>query len=505
MSTVPPPRWELVAADLPEYLAASVQTTRGCHHDCAFCDVIYTFGRVPRVKSAAQVLDEVRRLQRLGVKMVYFADDNFCVNKAKTKAFLGELAEVNNGFEAPLGFITQIDISVAADDELLELLADCNFMELQIGIESTNPAALEDLNKRANAMVDLVDAVKKIQSHAMVVMAHMIIGADSDDASAFQRTLDFVDEANVVHHFCHPLAAPPGTRLWYQLRREGRLVAPAVDNLTRGEMVNNVDVLTNIIPRRMTRVELFEGVAECWKRGHELAGFHARARRFIDGIDRIPKVKRLGAADAWRNRAMLASTLGHFLFGVTSEHRRAFFDLAARAGRRDPSLVQRMIFAFSNFIMERARALASARRALAQAAWERDHPELLTTLRRSTPLPHKIRQNAKQIFETAYNCVRQEVHDRETLYRTVIDAVIDYTDRFGDSFETLDDRHRAYISDSCEYVLAGLDSTAPSDEPSSLHTSRLPRGFVREILDGVDRTLRLRESSLDHGAMRKVP
>lgn len=496
MAKVPAPRWDLISDDIRRYMAAAVQTTRGCHFDCAFCDVIYTFGRTPRVKPSRQVLDEVRALERLGSRMVYFADDNFCTDLRATKALLCELKELNDGFEEPLGFITQVDITVARDEELLELLADCNFMELQIGIESNEPRALGDLNKQANAGVDLVDAVHRIQAHGLLVMAHLIIGAESDDATAFRRTLDFIDAAGVVHHFCHPLAAPPGTRLWYQLKREGRVVAPVEESIRSREMVNNIDVLTNIVPARMTRPELLEGVAQVWEQGHRLEEHHRRVLRFIEGVRRVPRVKRLGPAAMWRNRRMAGDLAARFLLGVSAEHRRVFLDLVAKAGRRDPMLAQRAMFAHANFMMERTRALASARLARAQAAWERAHPDQISTLPTTTPLPEQVRRLARQILEPAYLHVRQRIDGREALYRAVLEAMVDYTDRFGATFERVDALELDRITTSCDRALNRLEAGPPTAAGAApLPADRMPRGFVREILDGLDRTLRVRGSS----------
>jgi hypothetical protein len=215
--------------------------------------------------------------------------------------------------------------------------------------------------------------------------------------------------------------------------------------------------------------------------------------QYIDGISRIPKVKQPGLAFAWQNRAMMSALFGHFLLGVSAQERKIFFDLMATAGRKDPSLVQRAIFAHSTFLMERARALASARLARAQAAWERAHATTLPSLPRSTPLPIGFRQNAKSIFEPAYFHVRQKVDDSETLYGVVIDAMVDFAVRFGEAFTGIDDQQLSYIHESCDRALGRIDEL-PRDAPSPLPEDRLPRGFVREILDGVDLAVRVREA-----------
>lgn len=493
MTAVPPPRWELIQADIPRYSTAAVQTTRGCHFDCSFCDVIYTFGRKPRIKSPDQVIEEVLTLKRMGVRMIYFADDNFCTNRALTKALLRRLVPLNNSFDEPIGFVTQVDITVAHDEELLALLADCNFNELQIGIESSAPASLGDLNKTANVDVDLIEAIRKIQSYGLIVMAHLIIGADSDDTSAFERTRQFIEEAGIVHHICHPLAAPPGTKLWYALRREGRVLAPRQIEVGRNEMGTSLDALTNIVPKNMTRAELLLGLASFWEGGHDLEDHRRRVFAFLDGIEREPQVAPMAPRVFWQYRSMLAEMVTHHLLEVEPAERRAFFSIVGHAGRLFPTLVPRAIFAHTSFVMERRRALEAARCAREQVAWERDHQHLLVTLPRTTPLPAGVRRQARRIFLPAYHRVRARVDDRETLFQVVLDAMVDYVDRFGEGLEEVDEVQIAHIEASCDRVLDTLEPVESSGD--RLPVGRPPQGFVREILDGLDRAYRIREVS----------
>ena len=127
MTKAPAPKWELLGENILKYNAISVQTTRGCPFDCNFCDVIYTYGRIPRTKTITQVMNEIKKLQEIGIKMIFFADDNFSGNKRYTKELLRELIPFNNSLDNPIGFLTQLDITISKDEELLELLADSNF------------------------------------------------------------------------------------------------------------------------------------------------------------------------------------------------------------------------------------------------------------------------------------------------------------------------------------------------------------------------------------------
>src|SRR4029078_9473915 len=56
VTQTPVPRFDL--ARRWDYMHFSVQFSRGCPFTCEFCDIIELYGRVPRVKTAQQILAE---------------------------------------------------------------------------------------------------------------------------------------------------------------------------------------------------------------------------------------------------------------------------------------------------------------------------------------------------------------------------------------------------------------------------------------------------------------
>jgi radical SAM superfamily enzyme YgiQ (UPF0313 family) len=499
MANTPVPRWDLIGDDIRRYCAVSVQTARGCPFDCAFCDVIYTYGRRVRMKPVQRVLEEVRQLERLGAKMVMFADDNFAADRAYVKDLLRQLVPLNNSFSLPLGFLTQLDITIAEDEELLELLADSNFVEVQIGIESTSVASLKDMNKHQNLKGDIVQAVRRIQSYGIVVMAHMIIGTDSDDATAFDRTANFLREANVTHHQCHPLIAPPGTKMWYDLKRQGRLVAFTDD------MRDRLDITTNILPARMTRVELMEGLADYWDRVHDPADYTQRAIAFLDGITRRPKVKEAMLVSLWRNRSMMTGTFSYYSRKVSPEHRKAFFDVVKATQKVSPSLMPRMMFVHTGYRMDCLRARHSSAIARDQAAIEKAHPDRIQVLSDRTRISPALRDQMPAIARAAHGAIRPHIGTREALFARTLEAIVDYHDRFGATLVAFDEVQADHLAMACERVLAkaaagtgaGAAGTAdpgdaaavgPDGDIGSVRGGP-PAGFAREILDALDRAV----------------
>jgi radical SAM superfamily enzyme YgiQ (UPF0313 family) len=488
MTKTPPPRWDLIKDDIRSYNSVSVQTTRGCPFDCSFCDVIYVYGRKPRSKTIDQVLEEIKRLSDLNIQMVFIADDNFAGDKKYVKELLRRLIPINNSFREPLGFFTQLDLTVAQDDELLRLLADANFYTLMIGVESISEESLKDLNKKQNIGFSIVDAINKIQSYGITVLVHMIIGADSDNKSVFEKTAAFVKEANIIFHICHPLAAPPGTRIWYDLKRQKRIV-----HIKKDETLDQLDILSNIIPKQMTRIELFEGLADYWEKIYDPDAFLQRALGFMKGIKNKPNSHVPAFKSAWMKRKMIARVFRFYIFEAGKKHRNNFFKLL-RAGMHDMTyLMPKIIYMYSFYLIDLRRSQYDARIAREHAQWEREHPENIIPDTGIIPVSEHIRLHARQIVGTAYQIVRKKTGKKELLYHTVLQAMTDFNDRFGNTFREPDDFHLEQIKVSCERVLEKIE-TSKTDE-SMLSDSEPPVGFTREIIDALDNCVRYNEVS----------
>ncbi len=482
LSKMPVPRWELVRDDLPRYSVAAVQTVRGCPHDCSFCDVIYNFGRKLRFKPIEQVIEEIVLLESLGVEMIFFADDNFAANRKHTKEILRRIVEVNKTFDVRIGFATQVDITIADDDELLQLLLDANFLEVQIGIESVKPASLKDLQKQHNLRYDLVEAVKKIQSYGIIVLAHMIVGIDSDDADIFEQSARFLDAANLVHQASHPLMAPPGTKLWYQLRMEGRLVVVSPD------MQDRMDLYTNIVPKRLSRIELIEGLTEYRLSVSESERFLSRARGFAAGVTHQTSYKVKNEPPLRRNLKMLFSMIRYYLFRADKGERRVFFTLLRETARRHSFLMPRIFYSLVSHTMERRYAESNADRAAEILTIERGTEGGPTLMSKTVLIAPAVRERFEQIATAAYRHVRKTTADRETLYNVLVEALRDYTLTFQDAFETFDNYQLDAVQKSCDRVTGSLVS--PLVETDAAMPKEAPSGFAREILDAMDQTMR---------------
>ena len=105
-----------------------LQFSRGCPFNCEFCDIVVMNGRIPRTKSPQQVLKELDAIYDSGFRGFFFiVDDNFIGNKLKVKELLHELIAWQKEWDFPFNFLTEASLNLAADEELMDLMAKANF------------------------------------------------------------------------------------------------------------------------------------------------------------------------------------------------------------------------------------------------------------------------------------------------------------------------------------------------------------------------------------------
>ena len=315
LTTSPTPRFDLVKVD--QYHAMTIQFARGCPFNCEFCDIIVVYGRRPRVKSVPQVMAEIEECHRLGAQQVFLVDDNFIGNKKLAKELLREIAVWSERHDYPMYFNTEVSLNVAQDDELLELLRDANFTTIFIGIETPRKSSLQETKKTQNMRGDLVENVRKIQSYGIHVQAGMIVGFDNDDESIFEEQLRFIQDARIPVSMTGMLQAMPKTPLHDRMAAEGRLIS---------ESTGDQFVFSNILPKAMSRIELYKGYRRLIADLYEFRNYRARTLEFI-----VNRGMRVGKEVRIRNQELRLAARVLRDTVLAAGPRRAWFTLSLMA------------------------------------------------------------------------------------------------------------------------------------------------------------------------------
>lgn len=328
----PVPRFDLLRPG--DYLYYFIQTTRGCPFQCEFCDIIVTDGRVPRTKSVAQVLREVEAVAALGGRYISFSDANFIGNMRYAEELLEALAEFGRANGHPITFSAEMTINVAQRPNLLALLQQANFTSVFIGIESPRVASLVETKKRQNIHKPLLESIRTIQSHNLVILAGMIVGFDHDDVRIFQEQFDFLTEAGIPFTTCGVLTAIEKTPLHARLEKEGRLLPydPA-------EVMGHGAADLNFLPEQMSVEELQRGYNWLIRALYQYENYGARLATALRQFQRRPGGGRRRSERFDRNALRTGlSVLRYFVLTSDRRRRRFFFRTLRRALKGGPSL-----------------------------------------------------------------------------------------------------------------------------------------------------------------------
>jgi radical SAM superfamily enzyme YgiQ (UPF0313 family) len=221
---LPPPALDLIVGH-ERMTNVPIMTQWGCPYACDFCSVIHMFGRRVRARAIEDVLAELETYRDRGA--VFFYDDNFVVDKARTRALLRGMIErgLTPDWSAQMRAeaVYKDKRSRELDHELLGLMRDSGCRMVYCGFESVNPATLAAYNKHQDVR-DIRDSIRAFHEYGIRVHGMFALGADTDDKETFQRTADFALENRIDTVQFLMLTPCPGTPFYERMVEEGRLL-----------------------------------------------------------------------------------------------------------------------------------------------------------------------------------------------------------------------------------------------------------------------------------------
>jgi radical SAM superfamily enzyme YgiQ (UPF0313 family) len=282
----PMPRFDLLDPD--KYNRITVQTSRGCPHQCEFCASSILLTPRYKLKPVEKVIAEIHSVKRIWERpFLEFADDNTFVNRDHSRRLMRALIPER------ISWFTETDVRVAEDDDLLGLIRDAGCKQVLIGLESPCQNSLKQLELHSDwklrQLDRYLDSIRRIQSHGITVNGCFVVGLDADTPAVFDNILEFVRESGLYEVQLTFMTPFPGTPLYERLKAEGRLLREGA-----WELCTLFDI--NFQPKGMSVKNLQEGFLKLVKTLYSAGETSNRRRRFHHRLKQVARTNHKQAA-----------------------------------------------------------------------------------------------------------------------------------------------------------------------------------------------------------------
>lgn len=250
-----------------DYLYSNiVSTSRGCPFKCDFC--YNSCNSYSNFYVNRPIADVVKDIKTIGKKHIMFIDDNFIGNPKWTKEFLLAIEPLRIKWNAA------VTANIANMPELLDLMAKTGCQSLFIGFESINNESLSTVHKKQNNVTQFEKLVSEIHKRGIMINASFVFGLDGDTKETFNSTLKWIVDNKIETVTSHILTPYPGTKLYDDMLKAGRITDFNLSNYNTANVVFN--------PKNMTADELYNGYIDIYNKIYS----------FKNIIKRIPKSKK---------------------------------------------------------------------------------------------------------------------------------------------------------------------------------------------------------------------
>ena len=236
--------------DNSKYLYTNIiSTSRGCPFECDFC---YNSSQsVHKAYINRPIEDVIREIKTLRTRHIMFIDDNFIGNPSWTKKFLAQIKPLGLKYNAA------VTSNIIDMPDILDDLKESGCQSLFIGFESINDKAIDSVNKVQNSVGKYERLVEELHKRGIMINASFVFGLDEDDSSVFEKTLDWIVKNKIETVTSHILTPYPGTRLYENLHKQGRITDFDLSKYNTANVVYR--------PKNMTQEELYDGYLWIYK------------------------------------------------------------------------------------------------------------------------------------------------------------------------------------------------------------------------------------------------
>jgi len=249
---------------------AQVLFSRGCPFHCTFCCSPHLWGDRVRFRTPDNVVSEIKQLiERFGTNYIFFADLTFNLNNKKVLELCSEF--IRNKLEINWYAMCRPE---NISNKLISLMEKAGCTKIAYGIDAMNNTTLQKIKpKQKITMKIITQSLSVTQNSSIIARAFIIIGYPWETKQDLMNAKKFVKTLPIDDLRIGALTPLPGSEMYEEFKREGRLLHEDFSKYTTEECVIKL--------KDMTPMELYEIREQMFKEFYQSKEYEKRMKEKI--------------------------------------------------------------------------------------------------------------------------------------------------------------------------------------------------------------------------------
>lgn len=167
-----------------------VETKRGCNRQCIYCADPLAKGPVARLRSPAEVADEIGGLLAQGIDVLHLCDSEFNIPAEHARSVCDEL--VGRGLGRHVRWYAYMAVT-PFDDDLARRMAAAGCTGINFTSDTADPGMLSTY-RQVHGKPELAQAVRLCRHYGIAVMLDLLLGGPGETPQSVAQTIRFVQQ-----------------------------------------------------------------------------------------------------------------------------------------------------------------------------------------------------------------------------------------------------------------------------------------------------------------------
>ena len=259
-----------------EKYVTTIMSSRGCPYRCTFCYKPLD-SRSYRMRSAENLIKEIDQCYKIGIREIFFFDDNFSVSQKRVEEICDEI--IKRKLKISWSFRGRVN---TINYPMLKKCKKAGCHRIHFGVETGTDEGLKKIKKDTTTEM-IKNAFKLCKKAGITTVANFMIGLPWETKEDMFQTVKFANKIGADYAEFQVLTVLPKTELYEEMVKGGLF------NDFWSEFAKNPtsNFRLRTCNRNYTRDELFDLLEQCIKK------FYFTPRRMIKMLAQTRSLKEL--------------------------------------------------------------------------------------------------------------------------------------------------------------------------------------------------------------------